>query len=91
MKKIKTYIVAAALSASLIISTLALGEVHSLSDDLRAQQEQSTIISEFKHNQLVESIKRLRAMETAVVKHTRPSVLQHSSAGRIHWYVVNWR
>lgn len=88
MKKIYGYIAAAAVAGSLIISTSALAQTNSISNELEIAEAKATELSEISRDHLANSLERIRKIERTVTIQSRPSVLERSNAGRIHWYVL---
>lgn len=88
MKRIYGYIAATAIAVSMVISTLALSQANSLSDELDFAQAKSEALSEVTLDHLQGSLERIRSIHRTVTIESRPSALERSTAGRIHWYAL---
>lgn len=88
MKRIYGYIVATVVAVSMAISTLALSQVNSLSDELELAQAKSKALSEVTLDQFQSNLERIRKIHRTVTIESRPSSLERSTAGRIHWYAL---
>lgn len=88
MKKVYGYIAAAAIAGSLTISTAALAQISDNSAELEHIQARALEISELSRDHVKKSLERIRRIQKTVTIESRPSALERSAAGRIHWYVL---